>query len=68
MEHFTWAKLTNIHLEYGAVYGYGREVQKVYHECFPNRMCPEYHMFASVDHCLRETGTFAVNRQNTGQG
>jgi hypothetical protein len=68
MECFTWAKLTNIHLVYGAVYGNGREAQSVYHECFPNRMCPDNRMFASVDRRLWETGAFSVNRQNTGWG
>ena len=64
MKHFTWAKLTDIHL----VYGNNREAQRVYCERFLNRMCPDNRMFASVSHPLRETGTFAVNRQNTGRG
>jgi hypothetical protein len=66
MECFTWAKLISVHLVYGAVYDNSREAQRVYHECFLNRMCLDNHMFASVD--LWETGTFAVNRQNTGRG
>ena len=68
MERFTWAKLTDIRLVYGAVYGNGGEAQRVHHERFPNRMCPDTHMFAFVDRRLQETGTFAVNRQNTWQG
>jgi hypothetical protein len=65
MERFTWAKLTNIHLVYGAVYGNGGEAQRVYHEHFPNIMCPDNRTFAFVNRRLQETGTFAVNRQNT---
>jgi len=68
MECVTWAKLTDLHLVYGAMYGNGMKVQRVYHEHFPNGMCPDNCMFASVDRCLWETGTFAVNRQNKGQG
>jgi hypothetical protein len=62
MERFTWAKLTNIRIVYGAMYGNGREAQRVYHEHFPNRMRPDNRMFASLDRRVWETGTFAVNR------
>jgi len=64
MERFTWAKL-DIHLVYSAVYDNGREAQRIYNECFPNKACPEYNTFASVNHRLWETGTFAVNRHST---
>jgi len=56
------------HWVYGAAYGNGRRAQRIYHKCFPNTQCPDYHMYASVDCRLWETGTFAVNRHSTGQG
>jgi hypothetical protein len=66
MEHFTWAGLFHIHEAYGAVYGDGREVQRIYHEHFPKSVCQDYSMFASVDRCLGKTDTFAMNRHTTG--
>jgi hypothetical protein len=68
MEHFTWSELADIHLVYSATYCNGRKLQRIYHEHFPNTMCPDYHTFTSVDRHLWETGTFAVKRQNTGRG
>lgn len=66
MGHFTWAKLVDFHLAYGAVYGNGRETQRIYNEHFPNTVCPDYRTFASVNHHLQETRTLAVNRHRTG--
>jgi len=36
--------------------------QMVYYKRFLNSVCPDYCMFASVNCCLWETGTLAVNR------
>jgi hypothetical protein len=67
MERFTWPKLTNIHLVYSVVNGNGREMQKIYHEHFPNTVCPDYCTF-TVNHHIWETGTSAVNSHSTVWG
>jgi hypothetical protein len=40
----------------------------VYHELFPNAVCPHYWKSASVDRRLQDTGTLAMNRHNTWRG
>ena len=67
MEHFTWAVLAHIHLVYVATYGKSRET-KILSQVFSEQIVSSFRMFASVDRCLQETGTFAVNRHSTGQG
>jgi hypothetical protein len=68
MEHLTWVKPIDIHLVYSAVFGKDRKAQRIYHEHFPNIVCPDYRTFTSVDRHLLETGTFAVKWHSTVQG
>ena len=42
MERFTCAELAGIHLVCGAAYGNGGEAHRIYHERFPNSVCPDY--------------------------
>jgi hypothetical protein len=54
LKHLIWAKLAHTHEAYGAVYGNGKEAQRIYHEHFPD--CVKFR-FLSVNCRLRETGT-----------
>jgi hypothetical protein len=40
-ERFTWAELADIHLAYGSAYGKDSEAQMIFHERFPNSVCPD---------------------------
>ena len=40
----------------------------VYHELFPNAVCPSYCKFASVGRRQQDTGTLEMNRHNTWRG
>ena len=46
----------NIHLAYGASYGYALEARGIYGEYFPGRRLPNSRTFTPVDRRTRETG------------
>ena len=67
MERFTNAELADMHLMYGAAAGNASRAAQLYRERFPNREVPGHRFFTNLHRRLRETGSFRVNRLETGR-
>lgn len=67
MAAFTSQEMADMHLIYGEARGNGMEAQRLYQERFPNRRHPHHATFASIHQRLRDSGTFQVDRHDTGR-
>lgn len=61
---FTWTKLSDIHLAYGAPPGNNKYAQRIYRQRFLNRICSHARTFMAIHRPLCESGTFHVYRQD----
>ena len=66
MERYTWIKLANMHLAYGAAFTSGRAVQRFYRDIYTNRWITHHTTFSSIRRRLCQLGT--VHRRVDGQG
>jgi hypothetical protein len=67
MAAFSWDKMIDILLSYGAADGNGKIAQRLYQERFPDRRIPHHSTFASINRRLRETGSWNINRHDCGR-
>lgn len=64
---YTASEYCDMHYLYGASLGNAAEARRLYAATFPNRQLPSDKVFTRVHSRLRETGSFEVNKRDTGR-
>lgn len=65
MANYSNLEMSQMHFIYGLANGNALEAMRIYHERYPNRVCPDSRTFTNIHRRLSEYGSF---KHNTSEG